>query len=684
MQEVSRSRFTIYNHTLLRVAAIALTMIWCGIASADDIPKQPAGSDSDLASMSLEELMSIEVTSASRKPQKLSDIPAAVYVITQEDIHRSGATCIPDALRMVPGISVSQVDSSKWQVGVRGFNGRFSNKLLVMIDGRSVYTPTFSGVYWDIQNLLLEDIDRIEVIRGPGGATWGANAVNGIINIITKPADQTQQNLMSSGIGNGQNWFSNVRVTGAVGENADYRIYGSKFSRGDDGDPMSSDGWDMQNAGFRADWQASGCNRFTFEGNSYDGNLGQNYEVPVPEPPFSRMQQDTYSASGWNTLARWEHANQDGSGSSLQFFAEHSNRSPIELSQVSDTLDFDYQRRVIISGKHDRMWGVGYRISADDTQGGITVSLNPASATEKVFTGFFQDCMALRNNLSLTVGAKCEHNEYTGLEFQPSVRLAYTPNSHHTLWGAISRAVRTPSRIERDAVINYRARSFDGHNSLIQVIGNSDFASESVIAHELGARLQSSDKLSLDISAFYNIYRNLRSSRAGEPYEVTGEGQPYMIIPVYVTNTLDGSTNGYEIAATWDAAHNLRLRFGYSRLNYSIHYDSQNPYAYILGNDSITNSAPDQWFLTSYLNLGRNIELDTMLYYTGTLVGRDNTDPHYRLDIHLGYRPRPDFEVSLVGQDIFEDDQPSEHAVCLAGSSSISQRNIYGKLTWTF
>src|SRR6266404_2082662 len=408
----------------------------------------------NLKQVSLEELGQIEVTTASKVPVKATRTPAAIYVITQEDIRRSGATSIPEALRMAPGVEVARVDSNTWSLGVRGFESTLSRSVLVLIDGRSVYTPLFAGVYWQVQDTLLEDIERIEVIRGPGGTIWGANAVNGVINIITKRAQETHGTLVSTGGGNLDQGFVNFRYGTGNDKGLNYRIYGKAFTRGPEFHPDQKqfDDWRMGQTGFRTDWDVHNRDRLTLQGDVYSGDAGQRVGITSYSPPFMTNVEQNAELSGGNLLARWERELGSGSNVQLQTYYDRTNRNQANFGESRDTFDIDFIHHLPLAGRQDFLWGLGARLSSGNVSEVVpTVVFTPNHYTDKLYNAFIQDEIPIvGDQLSLTIGSKFLHNGYSGFEIQPTARLLWTPSSRQTVWAAVTRAVRTPSRVEED------------------------------------------------------------------------------------------------------------------------------------------------------------------------------------------------------------------------------------------
>ena len=408
----------------------------------------------DLTKLSLEELMDIEVTLVSRKKEKLFETAAAAFVLTQEDIRRSGVTSIAEALRLVPGMVVARIDANKWAVSARGFNGRFAQKLLVLIDGRSAYTPLFSGVFWEVQDVLLEDVERIEVIRGPGATLWGSNAVNGVINIATRSAQDSQGGMAVVGGGTEERAVGQLRYGGRLGEDAYYRVYGKYFDRDAFVDAEGQDGadeWHMARGGLRLDWQADERNTLTTQGDIYGGGTGQRYRFAALEPPYQRVVDDETQRAGGNILVRWEHLNSAKSDLALQVYYDRTEWDDVLMQEIRDTYDVDFQHRFALSARQEVVWGWGYRHTRDATRGGFEFSLEPARRGVNFFSFFAQDNIALTDRkLRLIAGGKFEYNDYTGFEYQPNARLLWTPQPEQTAWAAVSRAVRLPSRADDD------------------------------------------------------------------------------------------------------------------------------------------------------------------------------------------------------------------------------------------
>ena len=473
-----------------------------------------SANESDLAdptSLNLEDLMQVEVSSAARKQQKMSDTAAAAYVISQEDIRRSGATSIPEALRLAPGLNVARIGSSSWAISARGFNGRYANKLLVLMDGRTVYTPMFSGVFWDVQDTLMEDIERIEVIRGPGAAMWGANAVNGVINIITKSARDTQGNLAIAGAGSMERGFAGFRHGGQIDDDTYYRVYGKAFDRGaaeSGSGKQLDDDWRGLRSGFRLDKRLADGDKLTVQGDAYTLKVGETVNpYGLSTPPFGVPFATDDLAQGANVLARWQHRLDNQSEMTLQAYFDQTKFSAPKLSETLQTLDVDFQHRLAPSLTHDVMWGANVRHIRSQASNTADISFSPASHAYTNFSFFLQDDIALiPERLRLTLGSKVEVPHFGGTELQPNVRLLWTPNGSNSVWLAASRASRTPSRGETESRV--AVALFNPATAPLQfvTVPNPDLEAEKLTAYEVGYRTLLTNRLSLDIAAFSNRY----------------------------------------------------------------------------------------------------------------------------------------------------------------------------------
>jgi iron complex outermembrane receptor protein len=633
-----------------------------------------------LTHVSLEELGQIEVTTASKVPVKATRTPAAIYVITQEDIRRSGATSIPEALRLAPGVEVARVDSNTWSLGVRGFESTLSRSVLVLIDGRSVYTPLFAGVYWQVQDTLLEDIERIEVIRGPGGTIWGANAVNGVINIITKRAQETHGTLVSTGGGNLDQGFLNFQYGAGNGKGFNYRVYGKTFTRGPEFHPdhKQFDDWRMGQTGFRTDWDAHNPDRLTLQGDVYYGDAGQRVGITSYSPPFMTNVEQNAELAGGNLLGRWERDLGSGSSVQLQTYYDRTNRRQANFAESRDTFDIDFIHHLTLPGRQDFLWGLGARLSSGNASVvAPTVMFTPNHYTDKLYNAFIQDEIPIAGDkLSLTIGSKFLHNNYSGFEIQPTARLLWTPSSRQTVWGAVTRAVRTPSRVEED--LQLTALLAPNPLTFVRVTGNRKFSSESLIGYEAGYRNLVSPKFHVDIAAFYNNYEHLLSIEPGAPFSESSPPPPHVIIPFSFRNGLLGNTAGFEIAPDWTPTHTWRLRGSYSYLHMDLNKEASSLDASTV-NSTQGSSPHHQVEIQSSLDLPKKLEFDQTFRYVSALPAQ-LVGAYTTADVRFSWHTTRSLDLSVVGQNLF---QP-HHAEFGGDPGSLVgiERSAYVKLTW--
>ena len=658
-------------------------LLWSAINVADANSETDKETIRYLKSLNLEDLASLEVTSVSKKTEKLSDAAAAVFVITEEDIRRSGATNIPEALRMVPGVQVAHIDANKWAVTSRGFNGSFANKLLVLIDGRTVYSPLWSGVFWNVQDTMLEDIERIEVIRGPGASLWGANAVNGIISIITKKAKDTQGGLISGGVGTEERAFASARYGLQSSERSHLRLYAKYFNRDAGAQPDGSDGndeWSGLRGGFRLDWQSKTSNAITFQGDLYSQKAGVTYDFASLNPPdyIDTVLEDS-DLNGGNLLARWEHTYSNSSQMALQVYYDHTRAKDSLIDEVRDTFDIDFQHQIESIPRNEIVWGLGYRMTRDETVDLSNTRFDPKDRTLNLYSGFIQDKIAVvSDKFWLTFGSKFEHNDYTGWEVQPTGRFLWKPKPKHSLWGAASRAVRTPSRAERDVQFDLTTLPPGSPENpgplpvLVQVNGSDSFESEEVAAFELGYRFQMTDKMLWDIAAFYNAYDNLYSSESSTP--VLAGPPPYLLAAEGLNNEEEVDSWGVEVAIDLIPAGWWKVDLAYTYLR----LDQKSE------NDDISGSSPrNQLSLRSTMDLLRYFEFDLWFRYVDELP-RLNVEDYFTFDVRLAWKPLTNLEVALVGQNLANDQQLEFVDLFLPARSTEVERSVYTKVTWTF
>ncbi len=623
------------------------TAVWAIPARA-----QQRDSVEALKRLSLDQLMNIEVMSVSRRPEHLFETPSAIQVITQDDIRRSGATSLPEALRLASNLQVAQVDARQWAISARGFNSTSANKLLVLIDGRTVYTPLFSGVFWDVQDVLLSDVDRIEVISGPGATLWGANAVNGVINVITKDAKETGGLLVTGGGGSELRGLGSARYGGGLGAHANYRIYGKAFSR----DPTllpngqdAADGWHAGQGGFRLDWEASAGDRLSLLSDWYGGRIAQ------PSPGH-------IAVSGGNVIAKWAHPISAKSELTVQAYYDRTHRDiPGTFGEDLDIYDIDVQHRAAVHARHNVVWGAGYRLMNDRVVNTAALAFLPPHVARQWFTAFAQDEIALASDrLHVTLGTKIEHNDYTGFEIQPSGRVNWTFSPSRTLWAAISRAVRTPSRIDRELYAPGQPPYY--------LAGGPDFRSENELAYELGYRHQQG-ALVLAFASFYSRYHGLRSLEQVNPPNPT---------PIVIANGQHGESYGAEATASYRITDDWQLHAGYTELRVHIW---PNPGSTDTSRGATESRTPDrQLSLRSSLRVGTQWILDGGFRYLSEIANQQ-LPAYAELDVRLGWQPVAALELSLAGRSLLH----AHHAEFGTPAARRGiQRSVYGMAQWHF
>lgn len=637
----------------------------------------------DLFDLSVEDLLNIEVTSVAKKAKPLNDSPAAIFVITQDDINRIGATSIPEALRLAPGLDIARIDSNKWAITARGFNGHFANKLLVLIDGRSIYTRAFAGVYWENQDVMLEDVERIEVIRGPGATLWGANAVNGVINIITKHSADTQGGLLVAGGGTEEQGFGAFRYGGTLNADTSARAYIKGFKRDEnthESGGEAGDDWDKVQGGFRMDSQLTSHDKLTIQGDAYRSEINQNSTAAQITSPYRTNFNETIDTFGGNLLARHQHTFSSTSNYSLQVFYDFYERNEALLNESRHVIDIDFQHSFAILDWNDLIWGAGYKYNHDNFSDNTFAKPTPSSRNNQLFSAFIQDEITLIDDaLWLTLGSKFEHNDYSGFEAQPTARLMWVPHHQHRLWAAVSRAVRTPSRLEHDIKLTQAVKPPQPIEIILE--GNRNFESEEVISYEIGYRTTFISSLSLDFTAFYNDYKNLRSATQGQLNLLTN---PFSL-PVRFENNFSAHTYGFEIASVWQMLDWWRWDASYSLLKTDFNHKN--------AIDAIGSSPQQHVSLRSSMTPWKNINLDILFRYVGTNTTaasfgsvsiKDTAIKDYvSMDIRLAWQFADNLELSLVGQNLLADKHFEYRKEILTKDTEID-RGMYGKLRWSF
>jgi iron complex outermembrane receptor protein len=657
-----------------------------GIALALDSSIPPGAQDSqgNLKQLSLEQLGNIEVSTASKSPEQVWDTPAAIYVITQEDIKRSGATSIPEALRLAPGVEVARIDANKWSIGIRGFGSRLSRSVLVLIDGRSVYNTLLAGTYWEVQDAVMEDIDRIEVIRGPGGTIWGPNAVNGVINIITKRSKDTQGLLVSAGGGNFEEGFISARYGGSNGKGLDYRIYAKAFDRGPEYhfDAQNYDRWRAAQSGFRIDWKKNNRDSFTFQGDIYDEGAGETVTLTNYTPPFTQMVTGTEYLSGGNILGRWTRSFSEDNDVQLQVYYDRTNRREPNFGDLRNTFDVDYLQRFHLGSRHHISFGLGARASQGHELE-ITPGLyfSPAFRTDQLYTAFIQDKITLiPNRLSAEIGTKLVLTNYTGVEPEPSGRLLWTPTDTETFWAAVTRAVRTPSDAERDFFLSgFLNIQPDGTPFFARFNANPNFKSELLNGYELGFRRLIGKTLYLDLAGFFNQYNNLFSEDIiGARFLENIPPPLHLLLPAEFGNGLEGSTIGGEIAPQWKPTSYWTLKGSYSFLHMVL---KKNPGSLDIGSAAGTvGSSPRHQVMTqSSLDLPKRVTFDLTFRYVSALPALA-VHAYTTADARVGWSVGNHIELSVVGSNLF---QPYHVEYASDPGPNVAiRRNVYGKIVW--
>ncbi len=627
--------------------------------------------------------MNVEVSSVSRQKQRVLDAPAAVTVIGQEDIARSGMTTIPDLLRLAPGLEVARLDAGRWAVTSRGFNDVFANKLLVLMDGRSVYTPLFGGVYWDTVDYVLPDLDHIEVVRGPGATMWGANAVNGVISITSKSARDTQGFLLDGLLGTEEQQGS-VRFGGKIGDDTYFRVY-TKYRNFDDlattSGRSANDAWDSSQTGFRIDRYASPNDTLTLQGDVYGEELSQKLVVPTLSPPFNITRNADYTADGGNLLGRWVHKISGASDLTFQLYYDRLDRYDTIFSYQQNTYDLDFQHRFALGDRQEIIWGLGYRFVGDRLAGKEGSLVDPLHHGTQIANGFVQDDLTIvPDRLHLFLGTKLEYNTYTDVEVEPGARLLWTPNDKNSFWGSISRAVRTPTRYEEDGQLLFRGTEVQGTPAQVIFSGNQNLVSEELLAYELGYRVKPTRTLSLDISTFFDHYEHLVGQQLLTP-TLSPTPSPHLVLRDQWENHLHGDAFGGEVAATWSLTDRWKLIGSYTFLDVQLHHDRVDT---ATGERYFEDTSPQsQIQLRSYYNLTRAIQLNAAAYYVSSLS--EGLIPGcVRVDLGASWRPRDNLEIGVGVQNLLDDRHPEFPNSGAYTVASEVERSFYGRVTWRF
>ncbi len=651
--------------------------------------------NNQLLNLSIEELMNVNVTTESRRPQKLAEIPSAVFVITQDDIRRSGATNIPDALRMAPGVQVERVGTDKWAVSIRGFNGIYDNKLQVLMDGRSVYSPVFSSVLWEQQDTLMEDIERIEVIRGPATVSWGSNAVNGVINIITKKAADTQGTLLTAGGGSFEQAFVGARYGGKINEETPFRVYAKGFTR-DHTQSLSGanthDQWHSARGGFRLD-HSRGIDQFTLQGDlfsNFDGSTLEKNALSISPTSTGAIRGHN---EGGNIRFRWDRTFSEHSSFMLQAYYDRNLAVLQPMSKMhAESFDIDMQYRFPLFDRHRITWGSNYRLYHNKLFETGLSTFSPRERTNHLIGTFIRDDITLiPDRLLFSLGSRFEHNDFTGMEIQPNARLMWTPNNENSIWMAVSRAVRTPSRGEIDGTINLtltpQFQSFPGFSGLpfpitVLMHGNKNFQAEKLIAYELGYRHQFSPQASIDIAGFINDYSQLRDTSLGALSLSAGLPRQ-LLFPVAFNNHGSALTYGVETSIDWKPKDNWRLQGSYSFLN--IDFSSNSAFNKQDSSAGAANKANPQHQLSvrSNYDFSERLQLNLWLRYTSA-ISFYNIPSYVTMDAKLAYKPTKNTELFVVGQNLFSQHHREFASDFLPMVPVFIPRGVYAGVQWRF
>lgn len=686
----------------LLAGLISSIVVTCALANTSN-------EDDELLDLSLEELISLDVpdvTSVSRKKQRLMDSAAAVYVITDEDIRRSGVTSIPEALRMVPGMQVARLNGNTWSISTRGFNYIFANKLLVLVDGRTVYSPLFSGVNWDVQDTMLEDIARIEVIRGPGAALWGANAVNGVINIITKHSGDTQGGLVSAGFGSEEKAFGAYRYGGKMGDSGYYRAYYKGFER--DGQKNadgtdSADDWKINRAGFRTDWRTDGGANASVQGDIYSGStrpaLMVFNETMGLRDTLTNLSRDQ---KGGHIIGNWKYKYDNNRDISVKAYYDRYENYDYRVTEKRDVLDIELQHHFQPWEKHDLIWGTSYRLTQYNLSDMRNVILPTNSRSDQLYSAFLQDDITFNEQWNLTLSSRFEHNNFTGYEIQPNARITWKAAENRTFWSSLSRAVKTPSVSETE--ITSQGITFFGDSTppaMLTIQGNKDLKSEKLMAFEVGYRELFSDIFRLDITTFYNQYDDL-ISYIGAPNSACAYGTisyvsfgsticsaappsvpptSYSEFPSTFTNGLKARTYGLELIADWQATNWWKLQFNYSWLQVDAERKAND--GFTTRNETLIEelNASNTANIRSSMNLPDQWHLDFWVRYMDNL--RDaGISAYTTMDFRLAKKFGEDLELSFVGQNVFDSQRQEFNEIFSGLGATEVERAWYLQLRW--
>jgi iron complex outermembrane recepter protein len=673
----------------IQASLIAASLLVLGPIASSAQTQNPGAPENPLKQLSLEQLGSIEVTTQAKAPVEVWKTTAAIYVITQDDIHRAGVTTIPEALRLAPGVEVTRIDANKWSIGIRGFGSRLNRDVLVLMEGRSLYNPLLDGTYWEVQDTVIEDIDRIEVIRGPGGIAWGPNAVNGVINIITKSAKDTQGLLADGATSTFQRGFGTLRYGS---ENSDgsvaYKIYAKAYDRGPQyhTDGNDYDEWRSQQGGFRVDWTQSPRDSWTVEGDMYRERAGETVTAVNYAPPYQQILTGDMRLSGGNVILRWNHAFNEGKDIQIETYYDATNRREPNFGDIRKTFDIDYVQRSPLGNRNQLTWGLSARASHGDELAPTTgLYFTPPERTDTLYTEFFEDDITLvANRLVLEAGSKFITTNYTAFEAEPSGRLLYTPSDTQTVWFAFTRAVRTPSDAERDfnltGLVAPPSAATDGLPVFARFEANPNFKSEELNGYELGYRGLMSQNAFVDIATFFNHYYDLFSEDLIGPEFIETSPRPtHILIPADFGNGLVGDTYGGEIAPEWRPASWWRLRGSYSFLRMVI---NRGPHSLDVGSaPGIEGSSPQhQVLIQSGWDFPKRATFDFDYRYVSKLPAI-SIAAYHTADARLAWTINPRIQISANADNLF---QPFHYEYASDPGPNVAiKRSYFGEVLFT-
>lgn len=662
-----------FSIRLLPLLGVAL-LLSGGPAFANDAldaPMTDDGWDEELDVSDLRDLLDIEVTSVAGAAESVLETPAAIHIITAEDIRRAGHRTIPDALRSVPGVNVAQLSATTWAISARGFNSRFSNKLLVLVDGRAIYTDLFAGTFWDEITIPVEEVERIEVIRGPGATIWGANAVNGVINIVTRRAKDSEGAYAVAGAGDVDRGYAAAGYGTSIGSDLYLKVFTRFLDRAShdfENGGNAGDSWHNISTGFRLEYEGLTDKIVTLQGDFLGGSAGETVLTPMLTPPFATAVRSDTATEGGHVLARVEELDTSGSGWSLQAYYDR-NRRRVEsvLSVVRETVDVEFRQNFRHADRHTFAWGFGFRHRADDTRGTNRLSFRPNDRRTNKVSAFAQENYSLvPDTLQVMVGSKFEYNEYSGFEVQPGARLSWTPDDRQTVWASVARAVRTPDRATEDVTLLQAVipPPLAPVPTPVLFIGDGSVRSEKLVAYELGYRVAPSSELTFDFATFFNDYADLITAAATLP------PSPNLLS----INDASGKAYGFEASTSWRPSRPLFLGATYSffKLNLS-------------GvNEGAERETPkNQLTLRTHFDVTEKLELNGAFYYVDNVSGHDI--PSYgRLDLGLVWRPADGIEVGLWGQNLADGDHTEFLDPLLMGSAVEIPRSFFGQISIRF